>query len=767
MITRCLELALKTISKSILWRKLFICAIERILSNNEIILTKERLQSNAIVLFMRKKSITKARVCESCLCATTKVTIMRLLESRHMSCIERSKSQRRFWIKSSMRRKWVNALCFRRLALVDVVIKKTFAKFLIDKRLNELDILFINQDIWNAKKKIKRKRLSKYTSTQILLQSLYRKRWYVKIAFHENIKKIKTLFFVDKNIKNILCKNFEMLVMNCTYKTNRYNMSLLNIVDHIVIEITFYIDFAFIDREKKNRYMWVIEQLKALYKSLDIRDFAIVVIDLNLDLINVLKKFYLDVHVLLCIWHMNKNVKINCKFSFRDDEKVWDTFWAIYERIIYAHKKEDYYETWKNFTTTYSTKNATHSNLYHQNYLYLRHIWIQSWLRVIVKVWINEILHFDTTTISRVEVMHRVLKSHLMYSIDDLKHVIDDIEIMIMNQCAIYTTKLNQESMKKFTTFNHNVFRDVIDRVTSHALYKVENQWLKVQTKTSHERMKSCIKIFKHTKSLSCAHKIKATLNRLHDQRERLNVNDFHSHWRFKKSQTVDAKLFAFRFDYQVIENVNSTSRDQVIDFFENDIWLDPSQFTKQKSNYDFSKIFELVTSLRSNVDASMNSIQKELLERNENVNWKNHNDIEFKHDISKLVKEELVIDDLLIVNDSRVMKFKERSRDVKSKQLSMTRAKKRVAKITKRDLFKFEHVNRALDAKKASQRGRDRDQRARRDKLAREHEDQQALVLAIDDEHSFERITRKKKGTKMIIEVSNDDENFELNDWC
>ena len=63
-----------------------------------------------------------------------------------------------------------------------------------------------------------------------------------------------------------------------------------------------------------------------------------------------------------------------------------------------------------------------------------------------------------------------------MYSIDDLKHVIDDIEIMIMNQCAIYTTKLNQESMKKFTTFNHNVFRDVIDRVTSHALYKVENQ---------------------------------------------------------------------------------------------------------------------------------------------------------------------------------------------------------------------------------------------------------------------------------------------------
>ena len=128
-------------------------------------------------------------------------------------------------------------------------------------------------------------------------------------------------------------------------------------------------------------------------------------------------------------------------------------------------------------------------------------------------------------------------------------------------------------------------------------------------------------------------------------------------------------------------------------------------------------------------------------------------------------MKEELVIDDLLIVNDSRVMKFKERSRDVKSKQLSMTRAKKRVVKTTKRDLFKFEHVNRALDVKKTSQRERDRDQETRQDKLAREHEDQQVFVFAIDDEHFFERITRKKKDTKMIIEVFNDDENFELND--
>ena len=544
-------------------------------------------------------------------------------------------------------------------------------------------------------------------------------------------------------------------------------MPLLDIVDHTAIGTTFYIGFAFIDREKKNRYMWVIEQLKALYKSLGIRDPAVVVTDLDLGLINALKEFYPDVHVLLCIWHMNKDVKVNCKPSFRGDEEAWDTFWAAYERIIYAHKKEDYYEAWEDFTTAYSTKNEAHPNPYHQDYLYLRHTWIQPWLRAIVRAWTNEVLHFDTTTTSRVEAMHRVLKSHLMYSIGDLEHVVDGIEIMTMNQCATYTTKLDQESMKKSTTFNHNVFRDVIGRVTPHALYKVEDQWLKVQAETPHERMKPCTKVFKHTKGLSCAHKIKAALNRLHDQRGRLNVDDFHSHWRFRKSQTADAEPSAFRFDYQVIEDVSSASRDQVIDSSEDDIWLDPSQFTEQESDYDFPEVSELVTGLRSNADASMSPIQEELPEGDENVDWENHNDIESRHDTSEPVEEELVIDDLLTVNDPRVVKPKGRPRGAKGKQLSMTRAEKRAAKTTKRDLFKFEHVDRALDARKASQRGRGRGQGARRGRPARGHEGQQAPVLAIGGEHPSGRITRKKKGTKVVIEVSSDDENSELSDWC
>ena len=92
-----------------------------------------------------------------------------------------------------------------------------------------------------------------------------------------------------------------MFVIDCIYKINRYNMLMLDIVDHIVIEIIFYIDFAFVDREKKNRYMWIIDQLKTLYKSLDIRDSIVVVVERDIDLIKALREQYSEVKVLICV----------------------------------------------------------------------------------------------------------------------------------------------------------------------------------------------------------------------------------------------------------------------------------------------------------------------------------------------------------------------------------------------------------------------------------------------------------------------------------
>ena len=71
------------------------------------------------------------------------------------------------------------------------------------------------------------------------------------MLFENEIKRIKKLFFVNKHIKKILCKNFEIFVMNCTYKINKYDMSMFVVMNHISLNTNFYIDFAFIEKKKR------------------------------------------------------------------------------------------------------------------------------------------------------------------------------------------------------------------------------------------------------------------------------------------------------------------------------------------------------------------------------------------------------------------------------------------------------------------------------------------------------------------------------------
>ena len=105
------------------------------------------------------------------------------------------------------------------------------------------------QNVYNAKKKIKHRRLNKHTLTQTLLKILNKNCWFVKFQLNLKTKRIKRLFFVNKNIKKILFKNSKMLIMNCTYKINKYRMSLFIIINVIALKTSFYIAKVFLNSE--------------------------------------------------------------------------------------------------------------------------------------------------------------------------------------------------------------------------------------------------------------------------------------------------------------------------------------------------------------------------------------------------------------------------------------------------------------------------------------------------------------------------------------
>ena len=68
------------------------------------------------------------------------------------------------------------------------------------------------------------------------------------------MKKIKKLFFINKQIIKALCKNSEILIMNCIYKINKYKMLLLIIIEHIIIDFIFIINFVFLIKKIASYY---------------------------------------------------------------------------------------------------------------------------------------------------------------------------------------------------------------------------------------------------------------------------------------------------------------------------------------------------------------------------------------------------------------------------------------------------------------------------------------------------------------------------------
>ena len=138
---------------------------------------------------------------------------------------------------------------------IDNLTDRTLDEIFISMRLIDSITRLIAQDIYNAKKKIKSKRLSRYTATQHLLYSLTRtKKFFVRYEMNHEIKRLRRLFFVNNDVKKILRKNFEILVMNCIYKINKYDMSLMIIMSHTAIDTSFYIGFAFLEKKKQKDF---------------------------------------------------------------------------------------------------------------------------------------------------------------------------------------------------------------------------------------------------------------------------------------------------------------------------------------------------------------------------------------------------------------------------------------------------------------------------------------------------------------------------------
>jgi hypothetical protein len=71
--------------------------------------------------------------------------------------------------------------------------------------------------------------------------------------------RVHTLFFTYIKLRDLARANLDVVIADCTYRTNRYNMPLLHFLGTTAIDSSFSSAFAFLPSEEMEDYQWAIK----------------------------------------------------------------------------------------------------------------------------------------------------------------------------------------------------------------------------------------------------------------------------------------------------------------------------------------------------------------------------------------------------------------------------------------------------------------------------------------------------------------------------
>ena len=101
-------------------------------------------------------------------------------------------------------------------------------------------------------------------------------------------------------------------MIDSTYETNRYKLSLFDIDGVTPTGMTFSTAFAYLEGGRLNNVVWALQRFRGLFSRSDALP-GVIVTDRDLALMNAVKTVFPEATNLLCWFHIDKNVKAKCK----------------------------------------------------------------------------------------------------------------------------------------------------------------------------------------------------------------------------------------------------------------------------------------------------------------------------------------------------------------------------------------------------------------------------------------------------------------------
>lgn len=174
---------------------------------------------------------------------------------------------------------------------------------------NNSNTLATQQDVYNRIAATRRDLREAQSSLQALVDQLREEGFWCQVRLDSD-NRLTAIFFAHPDSIACLKCNPDVLPLDCTYKTNKHKMPLLDMDGVDACERSFCIAFAFLSGETDEDYSWALQHLRSLYE----RDLpSVVLTDRCLAAINAAATWFPLSKGLLCTWHVNKAVLQHCR----------------------------------------------------------------------------------------------------------------------------------------------------------------------------------------------------------------------------------------------------------------------------------------------------------------------------------------------------------------------------------------------------------------------------------------------------------------------
>nr|KAJ0228208.1 hypothetical protein LSAT_V11C100027130 [Lactuca sativa] len=247
---------------------------------------------------------------------------------------------------------------------------------------------------------------------------------------------LEDLFFIHPTSLKMWQTFPYVVLMDDTYKTNKYNFHFLEIVGVTSTNKTFSIAFAFMCNEKTSNYRWALTCLKLTINE----SFSLVDMVLMKACEEVFPQTLHDMHQ---------------RGSLR----------PMWKKLVESPTPSAYLENY----ATLQTLLFEYPNVFG----YLCSVWLDKYVERFVSLWTDKHISFGNSTTNRVDSQHSKLKKHLNSAKCDLDRFIYVIEKVVQAQLTAIKESLARCRIFRKPKFENKLFRELEFVVSFHAMDKV------------------------------------------------------------------------------------------------------------------------------------------------------------------------------------------------------------------------------------------------------------------------------------------------------